>query len=103
MGLSHGDEVLNTPQGDAKPNLMLKEQPEQIIEETKLDGKSGNSTTKRSTPAVDRKILGKRIRNVAEGNGGKKSGKSLIKVKSLNTNSLENAEDNDQESVQIIM
>ena len=103
MGLGQGDEVLNTPQGDAKPNLMLKELPEQVIEGAKQDGKSGSSTTKKSTPAVDRKILGKRIRNVAEGNGGKKSGKSIIKIKSLNTDSAENALDYDQESVPIIM
>ena len=82
MGLGDNDEVLNTPKGDPKPNLSLKEQPEQIIEVDQLNMRS--SPIKKGTPQIDRKITGKRIRNEAESNSEKKSGKSMIKIKSLN-------------------
>ena len=90
MGLGDNDEVLNTPKGDPKPNLSLKEQPEQIIEVDQLNMRS--SPIKKGTPQIDRKITGKRIRNEAESNSEKKSGKSMIKIKSLNNESMLNPE-----------
>lgn len=50
--------------------------------------KRSGSTSKKNTPQMDRKIGGKRIRNVADTNDAKKSGRSIIKIKSINDDIL---------------
>ena len=41
---------------------------------------------------MDRKIGGKRIRNIADTNDAKKSGRGIIKIKSLNDENILNPE-----------